>query len=98
MSLGTPGPLDRETLAGFEPATRDGEPIPARVRFRYRITPPTLLVWGTEDAFVPPSYAESFASALPSAKVVRIEGSGHFVQLEALDEVVEAIADFAPGR
>ena len=24
----------------FEPATRDGEPIPARVRFRYRITPP----------------------------------------------------------
>src|SRR5262249_36444611 len=24
----------------FEPATRDGTPIPARVRFRYRITPP----------------------------------------------------------
>lgn len=24
----------------FEPATRDGEAIPARVRFRYRITPP----------------------------------------------------------
>ncbi|MCB9594471.1 MAG: TonB-dependent receptor [Sandaracinaceae bacterium] len=24
----------------FEPATRDGEPIPARVRFRYRISPP----------------------------------------------------------
>lgn len=24
----------------FEPATRDGEPIPARVRFRYRIPPP----------------------------------------------------------
>ncbi len=24
----------------FEPATRDGQPIPARVRFRYRITPP----------------------------------------------------------
>jgi len=24
----------------FEPATRDGEPIPARVRFAYRITPP----------------------------------------------------------
>lgn len=24
----------------FEPATRDGVPIPARVRFRYRITPP----------------------------------------------------------
>lgn len=24
----------------FEPATRDGEPVPARVSFRYRITPP----------------------------------------------------------
>lgn len=24
----------------FEPATRDGAPIPARVRFRYRVTPP----------------------------------------------------------
>lgn len=24
----------------FEPATRDGQPVPARVQFRYRITPP----------------------------------------------------------
>ncbi|HJL20192.1 MAG TPA: TonB-dependent receptor [Sandaracinaceae bacterium LLY-WYZ-13_1] len=34
----------------FEPATRDGEPIPARVRFRYRITPPAPPPEEAEDA------------------------------------------------
>src|SRR5690606_13087319 len=32
--------LDAAQRMRFEPATRDGAPIPARVTFRYRITPP----------------------------------------------------------
>lgn len=75
-------------------------PIPDRdlVRRLYRITPPTLLVWGSEDRFVPPAYAAEFAKGLPSAKTSMIEGAGHFVQLDRLDEVVVAIRDFLPAR
>ncbi len=47
VSIATPVREDVDALVleaaqgmRFEPATRDGEPIPARVRFRYRITPP----------------------------------------------------------
>lgn len=35
----------------FEPATRDGVPIPARVRFRYRITPPAPPAAPPEDPY-----------------------------------------------
>lgn len=43
----------------FEPATRDGAPIPARVRFRYRITPPAP---PPEEA--PPEERRSAAEAM----------------------------------
>jgi len=71
-------------------------PIPDRdlARRLYRITPPTLLVWGSDDRFVPPSYAETFAAGLPSARISMLEGAGHFVQLERRDEVTRVVKDF----
>lgn len=47
--------LDAAQRMRFEPATRDGEPIPARVRFRYRITPPTPPESETEDEAAGPT-------------------------------------------
>ena len=68
-------------------------PIPDRdLRRRlYRITCPTLVIWGTDDAYVPPSYAQDFGDNLPDAEVHLVEGSGHMPHLEATEQVVEAI-------
>ncbi|MCH2169678.1 alpha/beta fold hydrolase [Myxococcota bacterium] len=73
-------------------------PIPDRelVRRLYRVTPPTLLVWGSEDRFVPLAYAAEFAKGLPNARTSRVDGAGHFVQLDRLEEVTAAVNEFLP--
>jgi pimeloyl-ACP methyl ester carboxylesterase len=70
-------------------------PIPDRGLSRRlrRITAPTLLLWGEEDALVPARYADDFAAAIPNATKVIVPGAGHMVPLERLDESVEAIGD-----
>ena len=71
-------------------------PIPdRRLRTRlYRITSPTLVVFGEQDAFVPPSYADDFVAAMPSAQSAIVPGAGHMLQLEQPDEVVRLVGDF----
>jgi haloalkane dehalogenase len=58
---------------------------------------PTLVIWGTEDAVLPPHYAQGFVDLIPGARgPVLIEGAGHFLQEDRPDEVAEAIRDFIP--
>ena len=40
---------------------------------------PTLLLWGAEDEFAPISGARRFEREIPGARLVAIEGAGHFV-------------------
>ena len=40
---------------------------------------PTLLLWGAEDKFAPVGGAHRFRKQIPGAKLVAIEGAGHFV-------------------
>jgi haloalkane dehalogenase len=40
---------------------------------------PTLLLWGAEDTFAPVGGAHRFRKQIPRAKLVAIEGAGHFV-------------------
>jgi haloalkane dehalogenase len=40
---------------------------------------PTLLLWGAEDKFAPIGGAHRFRKEIPGAKLVAIEGAGHFV-------------------
>jgi haloalkane dehalogenase len=56
---------------------------------------PTLVVWGAEDAVLPPQYAQGFVDLIPGAEgPVLIEGAGHFLQEDRPDELAEAIRDF----
>ncbi len=58
----------------------------------HRITAPTLLVWGTADAALAPSYAQRFADGLGGPSTVElIEGAGHLVDLDAPDALAAAI-------
>ena len=40
---------------------------------------PTLLLWGAEDEFAPLGGARRFEREIPGAKLVALEGAGHFV-------------------
>ncbi|MBV9173045.1 MAG: alpha/beta fold hydrolase [Chloroflexi bacterium] len=72
-------------------------PIPnRRVSKRlYRLRAPTLVVWGEQDRYVPPAYAEHWAALLPSADVVRIAEAGHMLPYEQPEALAQAVAAFA---
>lgn len=55
---------------------------------------PVLLVWGTEDAWVPPERGERLASLVPGARLHRIAGAGHLVQEDAPAALTAALLDF----
>jgi len=68
-------------------------PIPDRgLRDRlHRVRAATALVWGDDDRFVPPAYADAFQALLPHARLVRVPEAGHMVQYEQPDAVLAAI-------
>jgi pimeloyl-ACP methyl ester carboxylesterase len=58
---------------------------------------PVLFVLGERDLMTPPKAAAALIAAIPGARVVRIPGCGHSVQVEAPDELREALADWLRG-
>jgi len=62
-------------------------------RYLHRLTMPTMLWWGEEDAIVPVAQADAWARILPNARIVRIPGAGHLVHLEK-PEVVGQLQAF----
>jgi pimeloyl-ACP methyl ester carboxylesterase len=57
---------------------------------------PTLIVHGTADKIVPYAHATAAAVAIPGARLLSIQGAGHFAALFHADEVREAIREFLP--
>ena len=58
----------------------------------HRVRAPTLLVWGSDDRVVPPSYAKRFAAGLSGWVEAReIAGAGHVAEIDAPDAVAEAV-------
>jgi pimeloyl-ACP methyl ester carboxylesterase len=95
--LQKPTPLDRldyQLVMGA--ACHFYWPIPDRdlKRRLYRITAPTLLIWGEADRIVPPVYADAFAQGICGARKVLVKGAGHFPHLERTAEVVRNMTSF----
>ncbi len=80
----------------FEPATRDGEPIPARVRFRYRISPPAPPPEETAEEPPPEQTAEegepatspAAAAATTAPAITQVETEGDMTPLGVEARVV----------
>jgi pimeloyl-ACP methyl ester carboxylesterase len=76
-------------------------PIPNRRLSKrlYRVTNPTLLLWGRHDRLVPPVYAERFAELLTStpAEVRLVDGAAHMLPYEQPAEAAAAITAFLAG-
>jgi pimeloyl-ACP methyl ester carboxylesterase len=55
---------------------------------------PTLVVVGRDDRLTPPKFAAYLARSIPAARLVEIDGAGHFPQLEQPVAVNEALRGF----
>lgn len=71
-------------------------PIPNRRLSKrlYRLTTPTLLVWGREDKLIPPVYLDAWKGFLPDAETALIDNAGHMLQYEQPDAVEQAVVKF----
>ena len=74
-------------------------PIPERglKRRLRRIKAETLVLWGAQDALVPPVYAEEFAELIPNARVEMIQKAGHLPQVEQRKVVTAHLEKFLAG-
>ena len=52
---------------------------------------PTTILIGSEDKLTPPDRAAELAATIPGARLVRLDGVGHMLPLEAPKEVAEAV-------
>jgi haloalkane dehalogenase len=73
--------MDFEKLAPYEARLGD-------------VTAPTLLLWGADDPFAPPSGAHRFARMLDNAELVLLEGVGHFAFDGAPEEARARVVEF----
>ncbi len=71
-------------------------PIPNRrlAKRLYRITSPTLLVWGDDDRYVPSAYADAWQGAIEGASLEVIPGAGHMSPYEQPADVAAVIGRF----
>jgi pimeloyl-ACP methyl ester carboxylesterase len=59
-----------------------------------RITVPTLILWGKDDAVIPLKVGELLDQALPDSKLEVIEQCGHIPQEEKPEETISSISSF----
>lgn len=56
---------------------------------------PTLVVWGDHDRIVDTHVGRAYADAIPGARFVLLEHTGHLPQLESPERLLEALDGFA---
>jgi 2-hydroxymuconate-semialdehyde hydrolase len=62
------------------------------------IETPALILWGANDAYLEPRWAESLQRKLRNSTVEIVDPGGHFLPLDRPDAVVEAITRFLTTR
>ncbi|MEE2688748.1 MAG: alpha/beta fold hydrolase [Pseudomonadota bacterium] len=58
------------------------------------ITTPTLIIAGSEDASTPPARMQMYAEGIAGARMVILDGAGHFPNVEKPDPFNDALATF----
>lgn len=71
-------------------------PVPNRRLSKrlYRLGAPTRLVMGGADSFIGEPYHQAWAEAIEGSELVVLDGTGHLANLEAPDQVADAIISF----
>jgi pimeloyl-ACP methyl ester carboxylesterase len=59
-----------------------------------RLKPPTLVVFGTRDAMIPPEMGHFYKELIPNCHLVFVYDAGHALDAERPEAFVEVVADF----
>lgn len=59
---------------------------------------PVLVVWGTEDAWIPVEHAHRLVRSIPGAELVLIDDASHLIQLDAPVKLTAALCDWLTPR
>jgi pimeloyl-ACP methyl ester carboxylesterase len=103
----TPGPLPDEwidsVMAHFDQGTQRailrlyrGSPSEKLARAGERLSRlemPALVLWGTQDPYIPVRFAYEYAQALPNSELVELDGAGHWWWLDR-PEAIERVTTF----
>jgi len=68
--------------------------FPSYQRYLREHRPPTLIVWGPNDGYMPEASARAYLRDLPNAELHLFEDGGHWLLETHLDEVTPLIRDF----
>ena len=60
----------------------------------YRITVPTLIIWGESDRLVPPAHGKAYQEGIAGSKLVILEKCGHAPPFEKPQETAKLLAEF----
>jgi pimeloyl-ACP methyl ester carboxylesterase len=60
----------------------------------YRVSTPTLILWGSSDRFAPGSYGRHYAGAIRGATFQEIHAAGHFPHIEQAQATAAAVTAF----
>jgi pimeloyl-ACP methyl ester carboxylesterase len=71
---------------------------PKLARRLRRVTAPTLVVWGREDAFLPLAHGEAYAQLIPHATLLTVPDCGHLVPFEQTEAFIEHVTAFLSPR
>lgn len=63
----------------------------------HRVTAPTLVMTGSEDKLLPPKYSEQIASLIPDARLVKVEGGSHALNIEMRSRFNKEVLGFLQG-
>jgi pimeloyl-ACP methyl ester carboxylesterase len=88
-SLKVPARIWRDAFQGFLE-----EEFPDELS---KIAAPTLLVWGSEDAFVPFADQEKMTKVIPDARLVVYQGTGHAIHWEESERFASDLTGFVTG-
>ena len=62
----------------------------------YKLSLPTMIVWGRNDVITPPHVAERFKSQIPGARLQYIDHCGHAPSIEQPEILTKIIHEFLP--
>ena len=85
-----------DTRAAILASSGLGRREPTRERLA-TIAVPTLLLWGEKDALIPVECGEDAATVIPNSKLVVLPNVGHIPSIEATEDFIRIVSDFANG-
>lgn len=87
-------PVRRKVMIGLMEGLKENlQWFPRYQEYLRRHRPPTLIVWGPQDGYMPEASARAYLRDLPDAELHLLDG-GHWLLETNLDEVVALTRDF----